>query len=206
MFSKALRLAALGVSLCVLSACGANILAGALSYSPSAKAVLASYALAGDTGPIHDPSVIRQGKMYYAFSSDWPGQPAGFLHIRCSRDKGTWTACGSVFGAIPAWVRKAVPNAQYLWAPDISYFSGTYHLYYAVSTAGSQRSVIGLVTNATLNPAEAAYRWIDRGAVLHSKPGDDFNAIDPNIFVDRDGSVWLTYGSYWSGIKQRAID
>lgn len=206
MHAKALSLSALSVSLCLLSACGANIVAGALSYSPSAKAVLASYSLSGDTGPMHDPSVIRQGKMYYAFSSDWPGQPAGYLPIRCSRDKGNWTACGSVFGATPAWVSKAVSGAQYLWAPDVSWFNGTYHLYYAVSTAGSQRSVIGLATNTTLNPADAAYRWIDRGAVLESKPGDDFNAIDPNIFTDRDGSVWLTYGSYWSGIKQRAID
>jgi arabinan endo-1,5-alpha-L-arabinosidase len=206
MYNKALSLSALSFSLCLLSACGANIFAGALSYSPSAKAVLASYSLSGDTGPMHDPSVIRQGKMYYAFSSDWPGQPAGYLPIRCSRDKGNWTACGNVFRVEPAWVRKTVPDAQYFWAPDVSYFNGAYHLYYAISTAGSQRSVIGLATNTTLNLADAAYRWIDHGAVLESKPGDDFNAIDPNILVDSDGGVWLTYGSYWSGIKQRAID
>jgi arabinan endo-1,5-alpha-L-arabinosidase len=42
--------------------------------------------------------------------------------------------------------------------------------------------------------------------VLESRSGDDFNALDPNILVDTDGSVWLTYGSYWSGIKQRQID
>ena len=35
---------------------------------------------------------------------------------------------------------------------------------------------------------------------------DDFNAIDATILVDTDGSVWLTYGSYWSGIKQQQID
>jgi arabinan endo-1,5-alpha-L-arabinosidase len=93
-----------------------------------------------------------------------------------------------------------------LWAPDISYFNGEYHLYYCASTLHSQQSVIGLATNAALNPADPNYRWVDRGPVLASHPGDDFNALDPNIFVDQDGSIWLTYGSFWTGIKQRQID
>jgi arabinan endo-1,5-alpha-L-arabinosidase len=93
-----------------------------------------------------------------------------------------------------------------LWAPDISFFNGEYHLYYTGSTLHSQRTVIGLATNSTLDSSDPAYKWIDRGMVLESKPGDDFNALDPSILVDSDGSVWLTYGSYWSGIKQRQID
>jgi beta-xylosidase len=47
--------------------------------------------------------------------------------------------------------------------------------------------------------------WIEE-RVLASTSGDDFNAIDPNILVDTDLTVWLTYGSYWSGIKQAKID
>jgi len=35
-----------------------------------------------------------------------------------------------------------------------------------------------------------------------AKPGE----FDPNILVDTDLTVWLTYGSYWSGIKQAKID
>ena len=30
---------------------------------------------------------------------------------------------------------------------------------------------------------------------------DNYNAIDPCPFVDDDGSMWLSFGSYWSGIK-----
>jgi arabinan endo-1,5-alpha-L-arabinosidase len=93
-----------------------------------------------------------------------------------------------------------------LWAPDISYFNGEYHLYYNGSMLGTQRTVIGLATNTTLDPADPGYKWIDRGLVLESKNGDDFNALDPNILIDSDGSVWLTYGSYWSGIKQQQVD
>lgn len=168
---------------------------------------MTTYALTGDTAQFHDPSIIRQGSTYYVFSSDVVGQsPGGFLRIRCSQDELNWTPCGSVFAQIPEWLQQKVPGAAYLWAPDISYFGGLYHLYYAGSTAGSQQSVIGLATNTTLDPTDPSYKWVDAGEVLESAPGDDFNAIDPNIVIDAAGSVWMTYGSYWSGIQQTQID
>lgn len=178
------------------------------SVANSSPDPLADYALKGNLQPVHDPSIIREGDTYYSFSTDIIGQPlANFLAMRCSQDKIHWTLCGSVFPtAMPAWLMAKVPGLIGLWAPDISYFNGQYHLYYAASMLGSQRSVIALATNATLNPTDPNYKWVDRGEVMESRPGDDFNAIDPNILIDTDGSVWMTYGSYWSGIKQREID
>jgi arabinan endo-1,5-alpha-L-arabinosidase len=41
--------------------------------------------------------------------------------------------------------------------------------------------------------------------VLKSLAEDEFNAIDPNIVLDR-GQPWLCFGSFWSGIKMRKID
>ena len=93
-----------------------------------------------------------------------------------------------------------------LWAPDVSFFNGEYHVYYNGSTLHSQETVIGLVTNTTHDSADPAYQWVDRGPILESRTGDDFNALDPSILVDSDDSVCLTYGSYWTGIKQRQID
>ena len=44
----------------------------------------------------------------------------------------------------------------------LSFFGCRYHLYYfyySVSTFGKNRSVIGLITNRTLDPASPDYRW-----------------------------------------------
>lgn len=195
------------VYLVAMSSCGV-FPTGKLSYAAETADPLASYSQLGDTDPVLDPSIIRQGSTYYAFSTDVAGYPGkGNLPIHCSQDKVNWVSCGSVFpGGMPPWIRQKVPGVVGLWAPDISYFNGEYHLYYNGSMLHTQQTVIGLATNATLDPTDPNYAWVDRGMILQSNPGDDFNALDPTILVDSDNSIWMTYGSYWSGIKQRQID
>jgi arabinan endo-1,5-alpha-L-arabinosidase len=158
----------------------------------------------GDPGAIAgvtDPSLIKQGNAYYLFSSG-----AG-IEIRESADLMHWTPRGEVFDKVPARARAKVPGTSGIWAPDISFFDGEYHLYYAVSTFGGQRSVIGLATNTTLDPSAPGYKWVDRGEVVESRPGrDNFNAIDPNVVIDAGANVWLAFGSQWSGIKLLRLD
>jgi arabinan endo-1,5-alpha-L-arabinosidase len=195
------------VYLVALSACGI-FPTGKLSYAAESTDPLAVYSQSGATDPVLDPSIIRQGSTYYAFSTDVAGYPqSGNLPIHCSQDKINWVDCGRVFPkGMPAWIKQRVPGVLGLWAPDISFFNGLYHLYYNGSLLHTQQTVIGLATNVTLDPSDPDYQWIDRGVVMESKPGDDFNALDPTILLDSDNSVWMTYGSYWSGIKQRQID
>ena len=198
---------AFSVSLLAVTSCGV-LRNGKLSYPAQTADPLATYTQSGDTDPVLDPSIIRQGSTYYAFSTDVAGYTRnGNLPIHCSQDKINWTECGTVFPAgIPAWVKQKIPGVMGLWAPDISYFNGEYHLYYNGSLLHTQQTVIGLATNTTLDAADPKYMWVDRGMVLQSNPGDDFNALDPSILTVPDGSVWLTYGSYFSGIHQREID
>ena len=125
-----------------------------------------------------------------------------------STDLVQWELADRVFdSAVPEWAEKAVPRTSGIWAPDISYYNGLYHLYYSVSTFGSQHSVIGLAVNKTLNKSSADYKWEDRGMVIDSDGGrDNFNAIDPALALDADGNPYLFWGSYWTGIKAVKVD
>ncbi|MFN8492418.1 MAG: arabinan endo-1,5-alpha-L-arabinosidase [Caldilineaceae bacterium] len=153
----------------------------------------------GEIQQMHDPVMTKEGDTYYIFST------GSRIIIHCSKDMVHWTWCGRVFERNPSWVRDLIGLGD-LWAPDISFFAGKWHLYYAVSTFGSQRSVIGLATNVTLDQQNPQYKWVDEGAVLASQPGGDWNAIDPNLAFDADNQPWLAFGSYWSGIKLRKMD
>jgi arabinan endo-1,5-alpha-L-arabinosidase len=156
--------------------------------------------LQGDVRQVHDPAIIQDGDTYYLFSTR-----AG-IAIRCSKDLISWWLCGDVFAHLPEWAVKDVPGLRGLWAPDVSYFNGRYHLYYSVSTFGSNRSSIGLVTNQTLDQTSDKYRWMDQGRVISSYASDDWNAIDPNVVLDEKNEPWLAFGSFWGGIKLRKLD
>jgi len=157
---------------------------------------------------VHDPTMAREGGTYYLFST---GDPAGAIgngniQIRTSANLRDWTYAGTVFAAKPAWITSALGNIPNLWAPDISYFGGLWHLYYAGSSFGSNNSVIGLATTPTLDPRSPRYHWTDQGLAFRSTSADNFNAIDPSLATAADGGKWLAFGSFWSGIKLIRLD
>ena len=157
--------------------------------------------LAGQTF-IHDPStIVKDGGRFYIFGTG-PG-----LRTKSSPDLIHWTNGDSVFRAPPAWAVKAVPGLRNsLWAPDVIRLPGKFYLYYSVSTWGKQTSAIGLATNPTLDPAATNYFWTDGGAVIQSTTNSPFNTIDPSVFLDADGRLWLAFGSYWQGIFLTELD
>ncbi|MEJ2815226.1 arabinan endo-1,5-alpha-L-arabinosidase [Caulobacter sp. CCG-8] len=192
-----------------------HALAGALSATlPGIAAAQASAQttaslndrMTGDLSPVHDPCIIKQGATYHLFCTSQANQPPGLIHWRTSPDLVTWTLAGAVMPALPDWAQKEVPGTHGAWAPDISLINGRYHLYYALSTFGKNRSVIALQTTATLDRSDPAFGWRDEGVVLASKSGDDFNAIDANIVTGPDGRVWMSLGSFWTGLKLVEID
>jgi arabinan endo-1,5-alpha-L-arabinosidase len=180
-------------------------LAPALAQQPAATSPHI-FKTEGDAQGAHDPSIIKEGDTWYVFSTTTGRQQPGELPVRCSKDLQVWARCGNVLPGIPDWIKQASPGTRGLWAPDISYFDGTYHLYYVYSLFGKNTSGIALLTNKTLDPQSPNFHWVDEGLVLQSKVEDDFNAIDPNLVIDAKGGTWLAFGSFWSGIKMRRID
>jgi len=171
----------------------------------AASQVPRSLHLSGDYSLAHDPAIAKDGNTYYVFTTSGPRETSQ-IPIRCSNDLLAWKECGHVFAELPAWIHDQSPKTKNLWAPDISYFHGKYHLYYAYSAFGLNTSGIALATNKTLDASSPEYKWNDEGVVLTSSAEDDFNAIDPNIVVDKKGQPWMSFGSFWGGIKMRRID
>ena len=157
--------------------------------------------LGGQLG-IHDPSsVVEHDGRYYVFYTGTR------VRSKYSDDLTNWTEGPRVFASPPAWTSQSVPgNTGNFWAPDIAYFNNRYHLYYSVSTFGSQDSAIGLATNPTLNPSDPDFQWTDRGPVIESNVGSPYNTIDPSIIQTSTGEIWMTFGSFWNGIYTRKID
>jgi arabinan endo-1,5-alpha-L-arabinosidase len=157
--------------------------------------------LSGQTS-VHDPStIVRDGGRFYLFGTG-PG-----LRAKTSADLVHWSNAPSVFRRPPAWTGNIVSNFNgSCWAPDIIRANGKYLLYYSVSAWGKQTSAIGLAINATLDAAATNYLWTDGGIVIQSTPKTAYNCIDPSVFLDADGRLWLAFGSFWEGIFLTELD
>lgn len=155
----------------------------------------------------HDPALVvgEPGEPWFVYSTG--GSAAdGAIQVRRSEDGRQWDYAGVVWKERPAWIAESVRGVGPLWAPELVEHEGTWYMYYAASTFGSNHSAIGLATNSTLDPLDPAYEWIDRGPVLESLTSDDFNAIDPGIVEDADGTPWMAFGSFWSGIRMVELE
>ncbi|MER2490475.1 arabinan endo-1,5-alpha-L-arabinosidase [Catenovulum sediminis] len=150
---------------------------------------------------VHDPVMVKEGNQYYLFSTG-PG-----IVFYQSDDLVNWKPQGSVFDPVPKWTKETVPEFDgHMWAPDIYFHQGRYYLYYSISAFGKNTSAIGVASTPTLDKNNANYAWQDHGMIVQSVPNRDlWNAIDPAIIQDENGDTWMSFGSFWSGIKMARL-
>ena len=125
---------------------------------------------------------------------------------------------------------------DYLWAPDIIYNTamGKYCMYLSANGDNWKSNIVLLTADAVTGPYDYAgtivyggfneenFTQTDAPAVLgteeiperyvingvdNKKWGDMWpNCIDPCVFYDDEGNLWMTYGSWSGGIFMLALD
>jgi len=146
---------------------------------------------------LHDPSGIVEDKGYlmtFATGS----------HIRMSYlppGGNQWVVGKGVFPADekPDWIEDYVPDNKGFWAPHAPF---PRVLYYSVAddSDGKDIACIGRATALGEPPDQV---WIDDGKpvlVCDRDVDTEPFAIDPAIFEGEGNTLWIVYGSHWSGI------
>lgn len=137
---------------------------------------------------------------------------------------------------IKAWNKDSGAWYSYLWAPDIIYNEamGKYCVYLSANGDTWKSNIVLLTSDVVTGPYEYAgsvvaggfdetnwtemdadevlgvtelpERYIKNG-VVNGKWGDEFpNCIDPTVFYDDEGNLWMAYGSWSGGIFILALD
>ena len=152
--------------------------------------------LQGATG-VHDPStIIKRNGVYHTWAT------GDQIYHLTSTDLIQWSVAAPVFapGTWPGWINSYVTGFRgFFWAPECVFMNGKYYMYYSCST-GQRPSAIGLATSPDL------VNWTDQGMVVYSDNGTAYGSIDPAIFTDAAGRLWMSFGSHLTGIWNIELD
>jgi len=166
---------------------------------------------------VHDPSIVKEGSTYYVFGSH--------MAAASSTDLMSWTQISTSAATPNSLIKNQAPRTEFaealtyaqtdtFWAPDvIKLADGKFYYYYCACKGDSPLSALGLArADAITGPYE------NLGLLLKSGKADSFpevgtynanihpNVVDPAVFYDHTGKLWMVYGSYSGGIFILELD
>lgn len=163
---------------------------------------------------VHDPSVIRTPEgVYYIIGSHMGGAK--------TTDLMRWTSVATGVDNQPYFTNIRTELAEALvwgqtstfWAGEyVRLANGKYYMYYCVCEGSCPQGAIGYAvsdspegpfenlgllrrssgSNATIDPGN--------GSLIPFRGNTMPNCIDPALFFDKEGRLWMVYGSYSGGI------
>lgn len=173
---------------------------------------------------VHDPSVVQADGRFYVFGShlayasteDWMNWEQGGLDG--VENSPLFSTYESEIAEGIDWVGGNVGS----WASDVIQLAdGRFYFYYnhcALPETGNcvSRSYLGVAVSDTIEgPYEDIGLILLTGHVGDENPGingENYdgnihpNAIDPDVFFDKEGRLWMVYGSYSGGIWIMEMD
>lgn len=165
---------------------------------------------------VHDPSIFKTNGTYYVIGSHLASAKTndliGWQQISASVSNSN-PLIPNVYTKLKAsfdWAQTTT-----MWAGDIIQLkNGKFYMYYCLCKGDSPRSTLGV---AVSNNPEGPYE--DLGIILKSGMWDQTsedgtiydatkhpNVVDPDVFYDKNGNLWMVYGSYSGGIYILKMD
>jgi beta-xylosidase len=133
-------------------------------------------------GDFPDPYGMRVGARYFAYAT----QSGPFnVQVMTSPDLLHWEHLGEALPVLPAWSRPG-----FTWSPAVLQRGGTFVLYVAVREPHYDRQAIAV---AVADSPAGPFRPVGAQPLVFQRRRG--GTIDPDPFVDRDGSVHLLYKS-----------
>jgi arabinan endo-1,5-alpha-L-arabinosidase len=147
--------------------------------SQSSSAPAPAFAIDSD---FPDPDVLATDDGYVAYATNGPGFN---IRMATSGDLAKWTvSTDDPLPNLPGW---ASPGKT--WAPDVSEFApGRFVMYFVAADTATHTQCIG---SAVASDAAGPFVPDEAGPIVC--PTEEGGAIDPDTFVDRDGTRYLVF-------------
>ncbi|MCY9111297.1 glycoside hydrolase family 43 protein [Bacillus atrophaeus] len=158
---------------------------------------------------VHDPSIIETNGTFYVFGSHLASAKTNDL-MQWQQLTTSVTNKNPLIPNVYEELKETFEWAQSdtLWAADVTQLAdGKYYMYYNACRGDSPRSAMGV---AVADNIEGPYKnkgvFLKSGMEGTSNDGTPYdatkhpNVVDPHTFFDKDGKLWMVYGSYSGGI------